>query len=208
MASKYPGTTALNKSKTAWSYRIKMTLPNGEKIDTTCRRNADGLRFKTAEEAYRAKLEHERQLKQGKIEANRNNKTTLANVYEHYMSSAEAKGKAASTIAKQDSMWRQHISDRFGQCNVDEITLTDLQNYLEELYQSGYAYKYVEGFLKFFYLLFGYAYRLDLVNYERYLKMFVDKGSRLSMPEMTQADFEEAEGPIETYSESQQVDIM
>ena len=29
MASKFPGTIALNKSKTAWSYRIKITLPNG-----------------------------------------------------------------------------------------------------------------------------------------------------------------------------------
>ena len=57
MASKFPGTIALNKSKTAWCYRIKMILPNGEKVNTTCRKGADGLPFKTAGEAYRAKIE-------------------------------------------------------------------------------------------------------------------------------------------------------
>ena len=208
MASKFPGTIALNKSKTAWSYRIKITLPNGEKVDTTCRKGADGLPFKTAEEAYRAKIEQEGRLRNECAEATSKIKTaTLIMVYEHYKTSAEAKSKAPSTLAKQDSMWRQHIYAKFGHMNVEDITLADLQNYLNELYQEDYAYAYVEGFLKFFYLLFGYAYRLDLIEYDRYVKMFIDKGSRLTMPNMTQADFEESEGPIETFN-SYQIDEM
>ena len=129
---------------------------------------------------------------------------TLKDLYEHYMSSAEAKSKAPSTIAKQESMWKNHISDKFGDDLFKDITLADLQNYLHELYTiKGYEYKYVEGFLRFFYLLWGYAYRLDKVDYERYIKMFIDRGTRLTMPEMTQEDSEEAEGPIETYNQYQ-----
>ncbi|MBO4693972.1 MAG: site-specific integrase [Clostridia bacterium] len=211
MSKKYTGVTPLNKGKTAWQYRIKITLPNGDKIDTTGRRDTHGKPFLTAEAAYTAKLEHENRLRNdlgGKH--TRTSKTTLKAIYEHYMTSGEATSKAPSTIAKQNSLWKNHISKKFGDRELKNITLADLQNYLHELYitgdeyneyKGGYEYAYVEGFLRFFYLLFGYAYRLDKIDYERYIKMFVDRGTRLTMPEMTQADFEDSEGPIETYSE-------
>ena len=205
MGRRYPGTLPLNANKTAWQYRLKLTLPNGEKIDTTCKRNEHGHPFLTAEEAYKAKEAHRDRLLSGeKKHTSKQKEMTLKDLYEHYMSSAEAKSKAPSTIAKQESMWKNHISDKFGDDLFKDITLADLQNYLHELYTiKGYEYKYVEGFLRFFYLLWGYAYRLDKVDYERYIKMFIDRGTRLTMPEMTQEDSEEAEGPIETYNQYQ-----
>ena len=142
----------------------------------------------------------------------RPSKTTLKAIYEHYMSSGEANSKATTTIAKQNSMWKNHISKKFGDKELKNITLADLQNYLHDLYDKGdeynefkcgYEYAYVEGFLRFFYLLFGYAYRLDKIEYERYIKMFVDKKTRLTMPKMTQADFEDDESPVETYNDYQ-----
>ena len=213
MSKKYTGVTPLNKGKTAWQYRIKITLPNGDKIDTTGRRDAQGKPFLTAEAAYTAKLDHENRLRTNlDKKPTRTSKTSLKAIYEHYMASGEALSKAPATIAKQNSMWKNHISKKFGDKELKNITLADLQNYLHELYnigdeyndfKGGYEYAYVEGFLRFFYLLFGYAYRLDKIEYERYIKMFVDRGTRLTMPEMTQADFEESEGPIETYTDYQ-----
>ncbi len=205
MGKKYPNVKPLNSAKTAWQYRLKVTLPNGDKIDTTGKRNAEGLPFLTAEEAFIAKEAHRAKLlSEEKKAPKKRPKMTLEMVYEHYMSSAEAKSKAPSTIAKQVSMWDTHIAERFGDKELKDITLADLQNYLHELYTvKGYQYTYVEGFLRFFYLLWGYAYRLDKIDYERYIKMFVDKKTRLTMPQMTQADFEEAEGPIETYTDYQ-----
>lgn len=58
MGKKFTGVMALNKSKTAWQYRIKMTLPNGEKIDKISRRNEEGKPYFTAEEAYKAREKH------------------------------------------------------------------------------------------------------------------------------------------------------
>lgn len=205
MGRRYPGTLPLNANKTAWQYRLKLTLPNGEKIDTTCKRNEHGHPFITAEEAYKAKELHKARLLSGeKKHTSKQREMTLKDIYEHYMESAESKSKAPSTIAKQNSMWKNHISNKFGERVFKDITLADLQNCLHELYTvKGYEYSYVEGFLRFFYLLWGYAYRLDKVDYERYIKMFVDKKTRLTMPQMTQADFEESEGPIESYNEYQ-----
>lgn len=203
MGKKYTGVSPLNKAKNTWQYRIKITLPNGEKIDTTGRRDADGKPFITAESAYKAKLEHETRLRNGtNNKPKKKAKATLNTIYEHYIKSSEAKSKAPTTILKQESMWKNHIEPKFGDLEIKDITLADLQNYLHELYtDKGYEYSYVQGFLKFFYLLFGYAYRLDKIDYERYIKMFVDKKTRLTMPQMTQADFEESEGPIDTYNE-------
>ena len=65
MGKKYMGVSPLNKAKTTWQYRIKITLPNGDKIDTTGRRDANGKPFTTAESAYKAKLEHETRLRNG-----------------------------------------------------------------------------------------------------------------------------------------------
>ncbi len=209
MSKKYPGVLALNKSKTIWQYRIKMTLENGDIFDTNIRRDAEGKPFTTAEAAYKAKLEHENRIRnEFKGKPARKPKTSLKAIYEHYMASAEALSKAPSTLAKQVSMWENHVAERFGDKELKDITLADLQNYLHELYTvKGYRYTYVEGFLRFFYLLWGYAYRLDKIDYERYIKMFVDKKTRLTMPQMTQADFEESEGPIETYTEQQIYDM-
>lgn len=205
MGKKYPGTIPLNSNKTAWMYRLKMTLPNGEKIDTTCKKNEQGHTFSTAEEAYKAREAHKARLRNSEQNPrSKRHRNTLRTVYEAYLESDEAKSKAPATLAKQRSMWTQHISSEFGEKTLEEITLQHLQDYLFRLYNSeGYAFKYVEGFLKFFYLLYGYAYRMDLISYEKYLKMFVDRGTRLTMPEMTQADFEESEGPIETFNDLQ-----
>lgn len=105
-------------------------------------------------------------------------------------------GKAPSTIKKQRSMWENHIQEEFGNRYVEDITLQELKNYLAQMYANGdgrgkeqsYSYKYVEGFLKFFYLLWACAYNDNYISTDLYTKMFLDRKSRLSMPEMTQED--------------------
>ena len=47
--------------------------------------------------------------------------------------------------------------------------------------------------MKFLYLLFGEAYRRDLIDPIKYTKMFIERGTRLSMPPMTQEDYKEYE---------------
>jgi len=197
--AKYTGVS--QNSDGSWSYRIKKKI-NNQVIDTKIKKDDDGNLFLTARAAHEAKLKHESKLLTGEIETpQRPNKTTLMYVYEQYLQSSEAKQKAPATLRKQDSMWRNHISSSFGDKDINKIKITDLDNFLYNLYQT-HSFAYVEGFLKFFYLLFGYAYRLELFDGDKYYRMFGDTGTRLSMPVKEQADVE-TEDDIETYTDDE-----
>ena len=205
--AKYTGVSQ-NKDG-SWSYRIKKKI-NNQVIDTKIKKDDDGNLFLTARAAHEAKLKHESKLLTGEIETpQRPNKTTLTYVYETYLNSSKAKQKAPATLRKQDSMWRNHVSvyrhDEkdvpLGEMDINNIKITDLDNFLYDMYQN-HSFSYTEGFLKFFYLLFGFAYDLELINGDKYYRMFGDSGTRLSMPIKEQADVE-TEDDIEAYTDDE-----
>ena len=198
--AKYTGVT--QTADGSWSYRIKKKV-NGQVVDTRIKKDENGLPFLTARAAYEAKLRHEAKLASGEIEIpSKTPKSTLQGVYDAYMESALAKQKAPATLRKQESMWRNHVGPAFGEEDINSILITDLDNFLFELYQKR-SYKYTEGFLKFFYLLFGYAYKLELIDGDRYYRMFGDKSTRLTMPVMEQADVEKELEGAEVYDDDQ-----
>ena len=204
MGNRYTGVTALNKSKTLWQYRIKMTLPSGEKIDTISRRDENGMPYSTAESAFIAR-EKARQafISKDNEEAEKRANKTLSEVYADYKQSHEARMKAPATLRKQESMWLNHVSAELGGKNISSITLNELNAFLSRLYyEDGRAYSYVQGFLRFFYLLFGFADRCDLLDTDRYSRMFVNRSTRLTMPKrkQTSADDDPDESDIRTFS--------
>ena len=52
--AKYTGVSPLNKSKTVWKWRIKMTTADGRVIDKVGSRDENGEPFKTALDAFTA----------------------------------------------------------------------------------------------------------------------------------------------------------
>lgn len=192
-----------------WEYRL--VLSGKIKVDTTCRLGGDGLPFKTKRAAIEAREKKRIEYKTPKPAVVEKPKdATLAEVYARYLKEGTA-DKAKTTLRKQESMWENHIQKNFGEKLLSEITLADLTNYLSKLYHygddiegyvGGYAYKYVEGFLKFFYLLFGTAFRYDLIDVGRYTKMFIDKGTRLTMPKIKQEDADDMEN-VKAYTEKE-----
>ncbi len=196
--NKYPGVSQLPEG--GWKYRIKMKLPDGRVVNTERKKDDNGNAFLTARAAYEAKKAHETSIRANPTEnAPKRHKTTLQDVYDNYLST-EGQDRAVATITKQNSMWKNHVGPKFGDREIDSITIIELQTFLSDLYKE-YSYKYTEGFLKFFYLLFGHADRMEVINPDRYLRMFVTKGKRLTMPKMTQADFEESEEGAEVYDD-------
>ena len=188
MGNRYTGITALNKSKTLWQYRIKMTLPSGEKIDTISRRDENGMPYTTAESAFIAR-EKARQafISKGTEEAEKRAKMTFSEVYEKYKQSHEAKMRAPATLRKQESMWNNYVNAEFGGKLIGNISLNDMNAFLSHIYYDlNKSYSYTQGFLRFFYLLFGFADRCDLLDTVRYTKMFVNKSTRLKMPDRKQ----------------------
>ncbi|MDE7201568.1 MAG: hypothetical protein K2O91_06585 [Lachnospiraceae bacterium] len=80
---------------------------------------------------------------------------TVTEVYQEYCEKGRS-GKAYATFKKQDSLWNNHLKERFGKRHIDEITVVEIQDYLEEQYYTdNRAYTYTEFFFKMFYLIFG-----------------------------------------------------
>ena len=77
------------------------------------------------------------------------------------------------------------MCERFGARLIDEISVAEIQDYLAQLYYTeGRAYRYVEAFLKMFYLIFGQAYSRDYLSVYTYNKLCVNKDTKIHMPKM------------------------
>ena len=188
-----------NSSKT-WGFRA---VRDGK--DTRKRGYATKTEAKEARVAFLAE--------NGKVippkKADEDTAVTMREVYEHYMEHGSLK-KRKGTLDKQRSLWKNHIGPKFGDRPLISIGVGELHNYLVELYykgsaynnfSGGYAYKYVEGFLKFFYLIWGYARSMYWISRNTYCTMCEDKNIRLTMPDMTSED--EDEQTIETYTQAE-----
>lgn len=199
MASKYTGVR--ENPDGSWYYRIKVKLPSGKSIDTMRKQDDNGLPFMTARAAHEARLNHLSIIMSEPSESPQEALQaviTLSDVYNDYLNT-EAKNRAPQTLRKQDSMWRIHINEKFGNRDINTIDIIELKTFLTELYNH-YSYKYVESFLKFFYLLFGHANKREWIEIGRYVKMFGTRGTRLDMPKISQLDKEKKDAGAVVYS--------
>ena len=64
-----------------------------------------------------------------------------------------------------------------------------LHHYLSKLYyKDGYAFQYVESFLKMFYLFFGQAYSRNYLDVDTYNKLCTNKNTKIHMPKLRTDD--------------------
>jgi len=176
-----------------YQYRIKRG-----KIDIVKRKDENGNPFKTqkAAELARSKklIELEEQID------NNFKKMKVADIYYKYI--ATDKEKEAATLRKKESMWNNHIEEIFGNRYIDEIELIELELFLKELYyEKNYSYSYVTGFLKFFYLIWGTAFKCNAITENQYNKFIENKSTKLKMPTKKQIDVEEDAKGANIYTE-------
>lgn len=180
-----------------WAFRYTLTR-DGQKKDVRKAKDEQGNVLKTKREAIvarRAAIAME----QEKVKRKVIERKTVNEVWKEYCEKGRA-GKAYKTILKQDSLWKNHIGDRFGNRFVGEISVAEVNDYLTELYFTyGLAYRYVESFLKLFYLIFGQAYSRDYLEVDTYNKLCVNKSTRIKMPSMKVED----DTDIATFSREQ-----
>ncbi len=166
-----------------WGYRYTITN-NGKKKDVKKNRDETGKPFKTKQAAYRARQAAIVRDKGSGARKPIEKRVTFAEVYAEYCEQGRS-GKAYTTIKKQDSLWRNHLAEKFGNRYIDEISVAEVNDYLSRLYHTeGRAYKYVEGFLKMFYLIFGQAYSRNYLDVDTYNKLCVMKEVRITMPNL------------------------
>lgn len=165
-----------------WAYRFTQTV-NGKRHNHKSVKDENGEPMKSQKAAIKA-----RQLAIMAAEAQKTEPTrrriTFGEVYQEYCEKGRS-GKAYTTIRKQDSLWKNHLSAKFGARFIDTISVAEVNDYLAELYYTeGRAYRYVEGFLKMFYLIFGQAYSRNYLGIDSYNKLCVNKDARICMPKM------------------------
>lgn len=168
-----------------WAYRFIIKV-NGKSITQRRTKNEEGKPFKTAKQAAKARnlaiaQEQAKALQPQQKEIVRK---TVKEVYDEYCEKGRS-GKAFATIKKQDSLWNNHIKEKFGNRYIDNITVAQIQDYLDELYYvEDRAYSYTESFLKMFYLIFGQAYSRNYLSVDIYNKLCVNKDTKIHMPQM------------------------
>lgn len=164
-----------------WAYRYSVTV-NGRRKDVKKAKDENGQRFRTAKAAARARTRA--MANSSTFDMPSIPRKTVSEVYQEYCEKGRA-GKAYQTIRKQDSLWRNHLCSRFGYRYIDEISVAEINDYLSALYYTeGRAWRYVEAFLKMFYLIFGQAYSRNYLDVDRYNRLCVNKDSRIQMPKM------------------------
>ena len=168
-----------------WGFRYAFWV-NGKQKDIKRTTDENGNPFKTKAAAIKAReaaiiAVHTELLRAAEPTKKR---MTVAEVYAEYCETGRC-GKAYGTIRKQDSLWNNHISKRFGKRYVDDINVPEIVDYLSSLYyQENRAYSYVESFLKIFYLIFGQAYSRNYLDVDTYNTLCVNKNTKIHMPKM------------------------
>ena len=166
-----------------WGFRYAIVV-NGEKRTKKKVKDENGKPFKTEKQAVRARSKAIAQEQLNIKEQMPIERKTFADVFNEYCENGR-KGKAYQTIKKQDSLWKNHLKERFGKRYIDEVSVAEINDYLAMLYyEEERAYKYVESFLKMFYLIFGQAYSRNYLNVDIYNKICINKDTKIHMPKM------------------------
>ena len=166
-----------------WGFRYTLTL-NGKKKDVKRTKDKFGQQLKTEMSALKARESAIRAEYENRYKKADKPRMTVKEVYQEYCQNGRS-GKAYATIKKQDSLWNNHIASKFGKRFIDDISVSEVEDYLAFLYyDEGRAYKYVESFLKMFYLIFGQAYSRNYLDVDTYSTLCLNKGTKIAMPKM------------------------
>lgn len=173
-----------------WGYRFKV-LVNGKYIEKKRLTDDAGNKFKNKTSAIKAR---KRAIQMAEESANavevppKPSRRTVKDIFEEYCEKGRA-DRAYNTIKKQDSLWKNHLLEAFGHRFIDEITTAEVVDYLSKLYyEKELAFRYVESFLKMFYLIFGQAYSRGYLDVNAYNRLCVNKDTKIHMPKLKTDD--------------------
>ena len=169
-----------------WVYRFCTSI-NGHRIEGRGSTDLDDNPFRTKQDAIRARKKAIKMAQLAPLLPARKTeppKKTVREVFDEYCEKGRS-DRAYQTIRKQNSIWNNHLAAEYGDCMIDEIPVAAVNDYLARLYyDKGYAYRYVESFLKMFYLIFGQAYSRGYLAVDVYNRLCVNKDTKIHMPKL------------------------
>jgi len=173
-----------------WAYRFSISI-NGQKISKRGSTDSEGNPLKTKGSAIKARqmaIKLTQLAPVIPVVKAENQKKTIQELFEEYCEKGRS-DRAYNTILKQDSLWANHLKEAFGHRLIEKVEVAEINDYLAKLYyEKEYAYRYVESFLKMFYLIFGQAYSRGYLAVERYNRLCVNKDTKIHMPKLKTDD--------------------
>lgn len=168
-----------------WGYRFKVCI-NGKAIYKKCSKDENGNLFsskRVAIEARKRAIKEQKQSAEKRMAtANASQSKTYGDVYREYCENGR-KDRAYNTRKKQDSLWENHLEQRFGKRELTAVSTGEIRDYLTMLYyDNDYSFMYVESFLKMFYLILGQAYSRGYLETSEYNRLCVNKDTKIRMP--------------------------
>lgn len=202
MARKRQDTGVFQLANGDWGYRFRVNIA-GKNVDRRRVRDDNGKPFKNKTSATRARKQalEDAYSNAGVLELPVgvlppvNNEVvegkTVADVFAEFCEKGRS-DRAYQTIRKQDSLWKNHLSTKFGRRRLDSITTAEVQDYLASLYYDReFSFMYVESFLKMFYLIFGQAYSRGYLDTTQYHRLCLNKDTKIHMPKRRTNDDDE-----------------
>lgn len=169
-----------------WAFRYTI-MKDGRKKDIRKAKDEFGATIYSKKGAIAARQAAIRQ-EQNSFKPTPPRRRTVKEVYQEFCENGR-KDRAYRTKQKQDSLWNNHLCQKFGKRYVDEINSSEVNDYLVALYcEQGYSYQYTESFLKMFYLIFGQAYSRNYLPVDLYNRLCVNKDTKIKMPKMKTED--------------------
>ena len=95
-----------------WGFRYTVTY-NGKRKDVKRQKDELGRILKTEKAALRARESAMLHDRMNRIKKPVEKRMTFAEVYQEYCEMGRS-GKAYATIKKQDSLWKNHLAEKFG----------------------------------------------------------------------------------------------
>ena len=138
----------------SWRFRIKMTLPNGTKI------NREKAGFKSSYEAYQARIEEIGRIKLTNFVEKR---ITLNEMYGLFLEESATKQKSFNTVLRYNSIYNNHIRSGLGEMYVGRIQPLDITHFLNEKAEQ-YKTDYPLSMYNFFLVLFDFARKHKYIN--------------------------------------------
>ena len=170
-----------------WAYRFTVKV-DGETITRRKTVDDNGLKFRTKTDAIKAREAALQDAIAQRVKKKPTYRHTIKEVFEEFCESGRT-DRAYRTIQKQDSLWRNHLCERFGKRFCDDVSSAEVIDYLSELYfVEDFSYQYTQSFLKMFYLIFGQAYSRNYLDVDAYNKLCVNKDTKIRMPKMKTED--------------------
>ena len=155
----------------SWRFRIKMTLPNGTKI------NREKAGFKSSYEAYQERIEEIGRIKLTNFVEKR---ITLNEMYGLFLEESATKQKSFNTVLRYNSIYNNHIRSGLGEMYVGRIQPLDITHFLNEKAEQ-YKTDYPLSMYNFFLVLFDFARKHKYINED--IMALVERPKPYSRPE-------------------------